>query len=141
MKKKVNTYLLVFYALAIFSGIINIFLRIINSSKPSKSYPLIFSGWTYFSIFYTLLLLVLGIIVIVLVIKKKIQKIHLIYPIYYLIWYSVWIMFVPFFLSSYYGTIIALETLDSLIIYDALFYIVDIIVPSFFLFWLYKHKK
>lgn len=140
--KRYLAFFLIFYTIAVFGGIYNLFARLNNNLKISETFPLEISGGVYFSLFYVFILLILSLVMVVVVVRKKFQKIYLVYPIYYLVWYVVWVVLVPLSLSLYYdSTIITLELLDELSKYDFIFYVVDIVFPFYIIIKLYKGKN
>jgi len=140
--KNIPKLLLVYYILVILFGIYNLFMGIFYYHPLEKGIILTTNHWmtVFIQIPLFLILFILSIVIIIYTLKKRLSKLNLIYPIYFLIlWiitpiisYSILILYLP---------IMSFFILDLLVRFYIIFYIFDIIFPIYIINRLRKDTK
>lgn len=160
METKYRRLFTAYYFLSLLFGISGI-LILVSGKKMSygtffEIYESVgFSGFSPLSYFLSainVVIFLLSIILVVLICLKKIPKVLLIYPIYYVLRMVVWHLLLPSLISrvclslsfSCLPTQIFetcyLEMRTVLAGYEIIFDFIDMILPAYFIYWLYKKK-
>ncbi len=135
-----------YYVLMLFLGIYSLFFYFYNQNSfvdQYHSYLLIgFSLLSSLIFFLSAALFILSLILIFLIFKKKLSKISLILPSYYVFYYFVWSFLITLLISWQAGSLeTSLLWVDKLSKFDVLFYVLNIILPSYFLYCIYKKNN
>lgn len=129
-----------FYIFVLLSGIYNLIIRLFG--LPISIKELSYTEFTlneYILGSIPIILFLLSIALVILIFIKKLPKYHLIYPIYYILFFVIWINLVTILILYYYGPYtIGLDILDRIQKYEVIFYFIDIIIPLYLLHKMYK---
>ena len=120
----------------VLSGVEN-FSQVYNSFLVSG-----FSVLDYFVFSIGVIAFLLSVILVVLIYSKKLAKSYLVLPVYYIFYYFGWGFLLTLGIGLYYGSqIIAIEFTDQLSRYDIIFYVLNIVLSTYFLYKLYKENN
>lgn len=124
---KTQHFLKFYYALAFLFGLFNIFVYL-RKTQYLSTWNFQLTGWDYFMAVVLIIMLVLTMIVLWFVWRKKIEKIHLVYPSIFgltIIW-AITLNLVTF---KIYGFPNYLPVVDAFSQYNILFYLAGTIIP------------
>jgi len=125
--------LIFYYYLALLFGIYNIYATL-TPYTPLREAILYGVIWSDFIVIpMGFILIALSILLIILVYKKKLTKINLIYPIYFLS-YSIFLTTFNIYVYNSYGLDYGLTILDNFHKYHIIFFIFDIIIPALMMY-------
>lgn len=146
MKENYKRLFAGYYILILMLGLYNLVITVFGLTNFIQSYQeYIANGFSIFNYFIFLLssiIFISSIFLIILIYRRKLPKINLIAPIYYMFYYLVWSFLTVFLVRLYYGSeIIAIETAINLSKYDIIFFILHIVLPSYFLYRMYKKNE
>ncbi len=146
MKKKYFNIFRVYFFTILLLGIYSSFLYFYNRRSFIEDYNYFllsgFSGLSTLTFFLSTAVFILSIFLIFLILRKKMPTSLLIIPIYFIFYYFIWSFLITLIVSlsvaSFETNLVAIDKLSKL---DILFYLLNIILPSYFLYHLHKHKK
>ena len=152
MNKKYKKIFTIYYILPILSGIFWT-IAILSGRRMlfDKIYKAVSDGTLNLSIssyifsIIEIIALIMSIALIILIFIKKLEKVNLIYPIYYIVWNIGWMIGLPlivlYFCYNNYPPLsetCVLKNVVNLQGYDIIFYLINIILPLYLLDKLYK---
>lgn len=140
MRKKIFYFFMLYFILALLFGFYKIIKYFIAPPKLAGATAITFSLSNYFEFFLLSLLALSCIIAVIIIFKKKLQKILLFYPIFFVI-ERVWFILLSYWAINYYGLVRALEIVEKLSKYDFFFYSLEIIIPLSFIYHLIKTRE
>ena len=134
-----------YYIIILLLGGYSLFLYFYNQSNFIENYnsylSFDFSMLSYIIFLLSAALFISSLILIFLIFKKKLSKISLILPSYYVFYYFVWSFLITLLVSWQAGSLeTSLLWVDKLSKFDVLFYVLNIILPSYFLYRIYNQK-
>lgn len=139
MKEKLGKYFTWYYVLIIVLGIYSTFLTIFRFRTFAESYEAFlnsgFSFITYISSGLSLIAFISSIILLFVVRKNKLQKFFYFCPSYYIFYYFIWSFLLSIFMGLIYG---AMDGINVLSRFDIVFFILNIVIPSYSLYRLKK---
>ena len=152
MNKKYKKIFTIYYILPILSGIFWT-IAILSGRRMlfDKIYKAVSDGTLNLSIssyifsIIEIIALIMSIALIILIFIKKLEKVNLIYPIYYIVWNIGWMIGLPlivlYFCYNNYTPLsetCVLKNVVNLQGYDIIFYLINIILSLYLLDKLYK---
>tara|TARA_Y100000310_G_scaffold296300_1_gene328448 strand:+ start:5770 stop:6240 length:471 start_codon:yes stop_codon:yes gene_type:complete len=141
MKKSLKIFFIAYYGLILILALHSLYTRLKGGLLISEIVYMDYSLKHYIIISMAPLMFLLSIISVILVWKKKLSKILLIYPIYYIFVFIIWLNLIPISIVLIENWGIALNMMDEMSFYDVFFYFFDLGFSVFMLTNIKKLKK